>query len=90
MLKAKEGFKLRKVSDQYCIVAVGKASKEFKGVISLNGTGAFMFEKLIQGTTKEDLIKAILDEYDVSEDVVTKDVENTIRLLKDNHIIEDE
>ncbi len=79
--KIKEGFVVRKIGDSYVVVAVGKRSKDFHGVITLNETGAFLFEKLIEGRTKEDLIKDLLAEYDVTEENANKDVDNFLNNL---------
>ena len=39
MLKVKKGFILRKLGTEYMAVAIGEASKNFNGMIRLNGTG---------------------------------------------------
>lgn len=82
MLKIAEGFILREVAGNYIVVAVGNKTKEFNGVINLNGTSAFMWKLLEKGTEKESLISAILEEYDVDKETATKDVEIFIDKLK--------
>ena len=44
-MKIKDGFMLRKVGGQNVVVAVGKASRDFNGIIRLNDTGRFLWEK---------------------------------------------
>ena len=39
-------------------------------------------------TTKEDLLKAMLDEYEVTEDIAKKDIDNFITKLKDGNLLE--
>ena len=41
MIKAKKGFLLRRLGDEYMVVAIGEASKNFNGMIRMNETGAF-------------------------------------------------
>ena len=41
-MKIKDGFMLRKVGGQNVVVAVGKASRDFNGIIRLNDTGKFL------------------------------------------------
>lgn len=67
MMKTKKGFMLRSVGGRHVVVAVGKASEEFNGLITLNDSGAFLWEELSQGISYEDLLKKMLETYDVTE-----------------------
>ena len=87
-MKVKEGFVVRKIGKQYMAVPVGGRTRDFAGVITLNETGAFLWEKLENDTTKEDLLKAMLDEYEVTEDIAKKDIDNFITKLKDGNLLE--
>lgn len=61
-MKIKEDFVLRKVADSYVVVPVNKLTLDFNGIINLNETGAFLFEKLQNDCEKADLLKAMLDD----------------------------
>ena len=87
-MKIKEDFLLLKVADCYVVVPVGKATVDFNGMMNLNETGAFLWEKLENDTTKEELLKAMLDEYEVTEDIAKKDIDNFITKLKDGNLLE--
>ena len=84
----KKGFMLRNVAGNNIVVAVGEASKHFSGVITLNETGAFLWNLLTVETTKEELLKSLLNEYDISEEVASRDIDAFLKKLKDNKIIE--
>ncbi len=84
--KIKEGLMLREVSGNYVVVAVGKMSKEFKAVITLNETGAFLFKKLQASITKEDLIKELMNEYEIDLNTATNDVDKFIQKLEDGKL----
>lgn len=88
MYKIKEGFVLREVGGTSCVVPVGKASNDFKGIINLNGTGAFLFKKLQTGITEEDLVDELLKEYNVDKEIAKRDVHSFIQKLLDGGIIE--
>lgn len=88
MIKIKEGFILREVADTYAVVAVGKASMNFKGMITLNETGAFLWKYLALGITKEDLLTKLLDEYEVSKEDAIKHIDLFINKLKESDILE--
>ncbi|MGN0475846.1 MAG: PqqD family protein [Ruminococcus sp.] len=88
MMKLKEDFLLREVAGCYVVVPVGKATVDFNGMLNLNDTGAFLWEHLQQETTKEELLKAMLDTYEVSKDLASKDIDNFIKKLEDAGILE--
>ena len=48
-MKIKEGYILRNVAGSFVVVPIGEAASEFNGMMNLNDTGAFLFEKLIIG-----------------------------------------
>ena len=73
-MKLKEGFVLRKVADTYVVVAVGAEAKKHNVMITLNETGALLWKKLSEGAENDDLVNAILDEYDIDRETAQKDV----------------
>ena len=84
----KKGFMLRNVAGNNIVVAVGEASKHFSGVITLNETGAFLWNKLTKETTKEELVEALTNEYDISKEVASNDIDEFIKKLQENKILE--
>ena len=80
-MKIKNGFILRKVPGMNLVMPTGKNVKEFNGSLMLNDTGAFIFEKLQKGSTPEVTANALTQEYDVSLDTASTDVQNTINSL---------
>ncbi len=87
-MKIKKGFMLREVAGNYVVVAVGEASKNFNGVINLNESGAFLWKKLADGIEEAELIKELLNEYEVSEEIANNDVKTFIKKLKEADILE--
>ena len=88
-MKIKNGFILRQIADTYIVVAIGEEAKKANVMITLNETGGFLWEKLSEGATEEELVKAILDEYEIDEATAKKDVEAFIQKVKDNNLIEE-
>ncbi len=66
-MKIKEGFVLKNVADATIVVPTGKTSLDFNGMITLNDTGAFLWRLLEDETTEEQMLAAMLKEYDVDE-----------------------
>ncbi|MBE5754005.1 MAG: PqqD family protein [Clostridiales bacterium] len=73
-MKVKDGFILREVAGNFIVVAVGGAVKNFNAVITLNETGVLLWRALEKGATQDELVKVILDEYDIDETTAKADV----------------
>ena len=78
-MKLKEGFVLREIDQEYLVVPVQERAKEIHGIISLSETGAFLWKLLASETKEEDLIKAVLEEYDAEEKVAETDVKDFLK-----------
>ena len=87
-MKIKKDFVLRKVADSYVVVPVNSLTLDFNGVMNLNETGAFLFEQLQNGIEKEELVCKMLDEYDVTEEKASADIDAFINKLKDADVFE--
>lgn len=87
-MKIKEDFILRKVADSYVVVPVNNMTLDFNGIINLNETGAFIFELMQNGADREDLIKKMLAEFDVSRVNAEKDIDVFIEKVKGAGILE--
>lgn len=87
-MKIKEGFILRNVAGSFVVVPIGDATLDFNGMMNLNETGAFLFEKMIEGTTRDELIAALTKEYDVDEETATKDVDTFIERVEKEDLFE--
>ena len=87
-MKIKQGYILREVAGNFIVVAVGEAVKNFNGIINLNETGAFLWKQLQEGATEEQIKKAMLEEYDVAEDVAQKDIKAFIDKLNEKGLLD--
>ena len=88
-MKTKKGFMLRKVAEKNIVVPIGQASIDFNGIINLNDTGAFLWEQLARGCSYDELVTALLSEYDVSEEIAKKDIDAFLKTARDAGVIED-
>lgn len=87
-MRNNKGFVMRKLGDEYVVVPVGVTLGEFNGMIRLNETGAFLWERLQNGSTREQLIHALLEEYEIDEEKAVSDTEGFIRTLEEAEILE--
>lgn len=87
-MKIKEGFVLRNMGSQSVVVSVGEANKTFNGMIKLNETGEFLWKQLESDKSEEELVSAMLDCYEVSEETARGGVKKFLETLKTPGIIE--
>lgn len=87
-MKIKEGFLLRNVAGNNVVVPIGQATLDFNGMMSLNDTGAFLFSKMIEGTTREQLIEELISEYGIDEQLAQKDVDTFIQKVEGEDLFE--
>ena len=87
-MKIKNGFVVREIAGQSIVVALGEASKIFNGMIKLNETGRVIWDALVKGAETEEIVEALLAEYDVDRETAAKDVEGFITTLTEANILE--
>jgi len=89
-MRRNEQFILREAADMNVILPVGPASNRFPGMISVNETGAFLWQRLESDQTPDTLAQALTEEYEVElyqakEDVLAflAQLEGTGALVED-------
>jgi len=82
-MKIKEGFLLRKVAGQTVVLPAG-GDLDLNMMITLNETGAFLWKKLQQETNENELVAALLAEYDVDEARAAEAVSGFVKKLEAN------
>ena len=55
-MQIKPGFAMRKIAGSNIVVPVGAASSDFNGMITLNDTGAFLWNCFLQPTTEAQVV----------------------------------
>lgn len=86
-MKLKDGFLLRQVAGEYVVLASGE-NLDLNMMITLNETGAFLWEKLEQETEEAALVAAVLKEYDVDETKATAAVRGFVEKLEKHEFLE--
>ena len=88
-----EGFKLRKLGNEYILVGESMALINFNKMITLNETAAFLWEKAEEMTHElgafdaAALCKALCEEYEVSPEQAMSDVDATVASWREAGII---
>lgn len=87
-MKIREGFIIREVAGNYVVVPIGETTLDFNGMMNLNSTGAFLFQKMLTGTTRQELINSLISEYDIDEKTASADVDVFIEKVKGENLFE--
>ena len=89
-MKAKEGFVLRNIVNEYILMPVGDNISRFNGTILMNPVSALVWEKLQNTVSKADLLQAIVDEFEVDKAVAEADLDKLLNTLRGYGVIEDD
>lgn len=81
-MKLKDGFLLRNVAGQAVVLPAG-ADVDFNDMITLNDTGCTLWKCLEQEAGREDLIRALLNEYEVDAATAGVAVDAFVQRLKE-------
>lgn len=77
----KKDFELKEIAGSFVVFPVGSMAIDFNGMLTLNETGAFLWEKLKSGADKQQLLDAICAEYSVDTDTATADIDAFLQKL---------
>lgn len=90
-MKIKSTFVMRNLAGSNVVIPMGSDLVDFNGMITLNETGAFLWECLKEHKTREELIDALMREYaGVEREEAGKDIDEFLAVLDKNGIIEHE
>lgn len=86
-MKIKDGFLLRQVAGQTVVLPTG-GGLDLNMMITLNDTGAFLWEHLQADTDETALVAALLAEYDVTKEKARQAVDGFIAKLNEHGFLE--
>jgi len=87
-MKIKDGFMLREIAGTWVVVPLGQRVVEYNGLMILNESGALLWKLLEKGAEMDDLVQALLNEYDVDEATARADIEEMIGNIRDRGLLE--
>ena len=89
-MKIKNGFFLNEMGSEFVVVAINDDSKKiFSGMLRLNSTGAFLWDKLQSDISENDLAKALENEYSLDSSVAAADCSDFLKTLRGVGLIEE-
>ena len=88
-MKIKNGFMLRNVAGNNVVVAVGKATMDFNGLITLNDSGTYIWSLLSEKDLSiSELTDKVCEKYEIDRETAQNDVDEFVNKLKGAGIIE--
>lgn len=81
-MKIKDGFQLCKVGDSSIVLATGDVSMQLSGLTTLNETGEFIWNQLLEETQPDAVVDALTKEYSVDRATAQADFEEFVQKLK--------
>lgn len=88
-MKIKNTFILRNVAGNNVVLPMGASSETFSGMMTLNETGVFLWNNLQKDVTIDDLVNAMLSEYNVSASLAKEDAEAFVETLRSAGVLEE-
>ncbi len=89
-MKAKSGFVLRHVVDEYILMPTGDNIGRFNGTVLFNEVTALVWEKLQNPVSRDDLLRAVLEEFSVDEQTASADLDRILDRMRDYSLLEEE
>lgn len=87
-MRINKEFVLREIAGEYIIIPTGSTALEFNGLITVNEVGVLLWKLLQEEVTLEELVQAVLAEYDVEEDIAKEDIQEFLSTLTKGGILE--
>lgn len=78
---------LREVAGEHILIPIGEAAASIQGIMSLNGSGLLLWEKLQTGTSEQELVEALLEEYETTEERAQNDVKIFLEQLEKQDLL---
>ena len=84
-----QNYILKHVGKEYMIIPLSDGGVDFSKVYNVSSTGAFIYEQLKENKTIDQIAAKMMEEFDVSYEVVHPDIMEFIDELKKRGIYHD-
>ena len=87
-LKATSEVVLREIAGENLLIPVGQTALKIHGMITLSESGLLLWKRLQTECTEDELVEALLTEYQVDRETAAADVKAFIRQMQEVGILE--
>ena len=88
-MKIKSGYLVREIAGCHIVVPVGGRVIDFKGIMTLNNSGHFLWEHMANDITRNELLTFMLAEYEIDEATARNDMEEFLATARDSGVLEE-
>lgn len=81
-MKIKDNYYLQAVADEFVVVPIAEEADRLHGVIKLNEVGAFLWRRLEQSASTDDLTSLLMQEYGIDAETARRDVISFLNKLE--------
>ena len=86
-MKITKEFVLRDIAGEHILIPIGATALELNGLITVNEVGVTIWKLLQNEVTFDEIIAAVLEEYEVEEETARADVREFLDTLIENRIL---
>ena len=87
-MKIVKEFILREIAGECVLVPTGATSQEFNVIIRISDTAKFIWENIEKVDSLEEMIRMVLDTYEIDEETARRDTIAFVGALVENGFIE--
>lgn len=87
-MKINGEYVLREIAGEFILVPIGNTAIEMNGMITLNEVGVFIWNKLKDECTREELLRDILASFEIDEEHAGSDLDEFFQQLEEAHLIQ--
>ena len=88
-MQIKKGIVLNEVCGEHFLVPMGEENIDFSKLIALNEPSVLLWKRMEQGPFEvDDLVKVILDEYEIDETTARNDVSSFLDQFRKEKLLE--
>ena len=88
-MKATSEVVLREIAGESLLIPVGQTALKIHGMITLSESGLLLWKRLQTECTEDELVEALLTEYQVDRETAVADVKAFIRQMQEVGILEE-
>ena len=85
--KVKDDFLMKNIADEFVVIPRGNIALNFNATLVFNQTGAFLWKKMNDFTSVNDLADLLVQEYKIDKELAMIDVEKFVSKLKNNDLL---
>lgn len=87
-MKIADGFVLKKIADSYVVVPTGGNVVDFTAMITINETGAFIWNLLQKDADMDYVVNEMCKQYDIDSETALNDAAEFLQVLENNKVLE--